>query len=385
MNEQQDLDRMAGRFLRFAAQEACDSSPLYERLSRAIADDPEILALAAHARPGQPVPNLLFAAVQYLLLKGTTSPLADYYTGLAGFVHAYGGSPPSGRPDGGPYPPFRSFCREHEGAIARLLETRRVQTNEVGRAACLLPAFGLVARRAGGQPLALVEIGASAGLLLLWDRYGYDYGDGPVYGDAASPVRVRCAARGSPRAPIPAPFPSIAYRVGLDLDPVDARDGDQALWLRALVWPEHAHRAALLTHALEVARRDPPPLYAGDALDLLPRLLPAVPSDAAVCLYHCYTLNQWPREARARLSELLAEHSHRRDLYRISLEHHGGAYPELRLAAYQRGVESEEELARCHAHGAWIEWLVATRCNPAWPVDMLDARCRTARGAGRAR
>jgi len=68
MNKWQDLDRMAGRFVRFAAQEACDSSPLYARLSRAIADDPEMLALAAHARPGQPVPHLLFAAVQYLLL-----------------------------------------------------------------------------------------------------------------------------------------------------------------------------------------------------------------------------------------------------------------------------------------------------------------------------
>jgi len=360
MNERQDLERMVGRFVRFATQEACDSSPLYARLSRAIADDPRILTLAAHARPGQPVPNLLFAAAQYLLLQGTASPLADYYPGLAGFDHAPGGCPLSDRLDGDPYPVFRSFCNEHEGAIARLLETRRVQTNEVGRAACLLPAFGLVARRAGGQPLTLVEIGASAGLLLLWDRYGYDYGGGPVYGDAASSVRVRCAARGNSRPPIPTPFPSVTYRIGLDLDPVDARDGNQALWLRALVWPEHAQRAALLTRALEMARQDPPPLCAGDALDLLPRLLPAVPSDAAVCLYHCYTLNQWPREARARLSDLLAEHSHRRDLYRVSLESHGAAYPELRLAAYQRGVESEGKLARCYAHGAWIEWLAAT-------------------------
>jgi len=233
--------------------------------------------------------------------RTTASPLADYYPGLAGFVHAHGESPPWGRLDGDPYPSFRSFCREHEDAIARLLETRRVQTNEVGRAACLLPAFGLVARRAGRRPLALVEIGASAGLLLLWDRYGYDYGGGSVYGDAASSVRVRCAARGNARPPIPAPFPSITYRVGLDLDPVDARDGNQALWLRALVWPEHAQRAALLIRALEVARRDPPPLCAGDALELLPDLLLAIPSDAAVCLYHCYTLNQWPREARAPL------------------------------------------------------------------------------------
>lgn len=353
--DQAHLDRLTRRFVRFAEQEARDSSPLYERLSRAIADDPALLSLAAHARASQPVPNLLFAAVQYLLLKRVGAPLAAYYPALAGAAVAH--PDPA---DDDLYPLFQRFCRAHEGEISELLATRRVQTNEVGRAACLLPAFGLAAGRAGDRPLALVEVGASAGLLLLWDRYGYAYGDGPVHGDAASPVRLACAVRGGTSPPIPAPFPRVASRVGLDLDPVDARDEDRSLWLRALVWPEHTGRAALLERALDMARRDPPPLRVGDALGLLPEALATAPEGAVPCVFHCFTLNQWLREGRAALSALLAEHSHRRDLYRVSLEFHGGAYPDLRLAAYQGGVETESVLARCHAHGAWIEWRVGS-------------------------
>src|SRR5215218_1913808 len=151
---------LADRFACFALEECHDSSPLYERLALGVADDPAMLALAAYARPGQPTPNLLFAAVQYLLLGGTPHPLAAFYPGLA---H----DPVAG---GDPYPAFHDFCRQHADSIRELLETRLVQTNEVRRSACLLPAFCWVARLAGDRPLALLEIGASAGLNLLWDR-----------------------------------------------------------------------------------------------------------------------------------------------------------------------------------------------------------------------
>src|SRR5205085_1814788 len=164
-----------------------------------------------------------------------------------------------------------------------------------------LPAFARVARQTGG-PLALVEIGASVGLNLLWDRYGYDYGDGASYGDAGSPVRITCTVRGDRRPWVPAVLPRVRYRVGLDLNPVDVRDPEAALWLRALVWPEHAGRAALLQRALEVARRDPPSLIKGDALDLLPAVLPAVPHDVALCVFHTFTVNQFSAEARDHLS-----------------------------------------------------------------------------------
>src|SRR5205085_663655 len=174
--------------------------------------------------------------------------------------------------------------------IRHLISTRLVQTNEVQRSACLVPAFARVAHQAQGRPLALVEIGASAGLNLLWDRYGYDYGDGRRYGEARSPVRIACNVHGDRRPPIPALLPPVAWRVGLDLNPVDVCEPEAALWLQALVWPEHNRRAALLQRAMEVARRDPPTLIAGDALDLLPAMLPTVPHDMALCVVHTFTV-----------------------------------------------------------------------------------------------
>jgi hypothetical protein len=131
------LAALAQRFERFAQRE-CHVSPLYERLSRGIAGDPEILSIAVQARAGQPVPNLFLAAVHYMLLKGIEHPLTAFYASLA---------PVIAQTDD-PYPSFRAFCREHAAEIQRLIAARLVQTNEVRRCGCLLPAFGLVARRA---------------------------------------------------------------------------------------------------------------------------------------------------------------------------------------------------------------------------------------------
>lgn len=154
-------------FERSANEEFHNSSPLYEHLSLAIAKDPEMLSLAAHCRKGERAPNLFFAAVHLLFLKGTRHPLSLYYQGLSG----------SSLGTDDPYPTFRSFCLEYDEEIRSLISARMVQTNEVSRCACLVPAFVLVSRGAKGRPLHLVEIGASAGLNLLWDRYAYDYGE----------------------------------------------------------------------------------------------------------------------------------------------------------------------------------------------------------------
>jgi hypothetical protein len=110
---------------------------------------------------------------------------------------------------------------------------------------------------------------------------------------------------------------------------------------------------------MEVARRHPPSLMAGDALDLLPAVLPTVPRDVALCVFHTFTVNQFSAEARDRLSSLLAEHSARRDLYRVSIEYAGQEFPQLRLVSLQVGAATEQLLARCSGHGEWIEWLAA--------------------------
>ncbi len=347
---------LARQFTRFAEQECRGSSPLYERLALGIAADPRLLAIAARTPPGQPAPNLLLAAVHYLLLGGTRHPLATFYPSC-------GGSNVEGAD---PLPAFRAFRLNHAEEIGALLATRLVQTNEVRRSACLFPAFARVARDGGARPLALVEVGASAGLNLLWDRYGYDYGAGQRYGDITSPVQLRCMLHGDTTPPLPAAMPEIRSRVGIDLNPVDVRDADATLWLRALIWPEHTERAAMLVRALTLARQAPPPLLCGDALALLPGVLDSISPDATAVVYHTHTANQFSPDARARFTTVLAEYAEHRSLYRVAIEWSGfwpslegrtedGVY--LGVTSFAGGVVTNQLLARCDAHGRWLEWL----------------------------
>lgn len=335
---------LAQRFAHFADYECKGASPLYERLTRGISADPAMLDLAAQAT-SRPVPNLFLAAVQFLLLRGAAPDLAAFYPTL-------GGAPPATDP----YPLFRAFCLAHADAIHTLLQTRRVQTSEVRRCALLLPAFGLAAARARGRPLALVEIGASAGLNLLWDRYSYDYGAGVVVGDPSAPLRLMCELRGSQRPPIPRAFPAVASRVGIDLHPVDLGD-DQAIdWLRALIWPEHVDRVARLVQAVAVARRDPPEVRAGDALDLLPGVLDAVPEQSMLCLYHTFVVNQFSEEGRARLRRMIEQYGARRDLACIAISGVGATDPQIAWLSFSGGAREERLLATCSGHGHWLAW-----------------------------
>jgi hypothetical protein len=148
------LDSLSRRFQRFAVECRHHASPLYERLSVSVAADPEMLALAARAG-SVPVPNLFFAAAHFLLLRGAEHPVSRFYPSLCEEPH----------PAENAYPAFRSSCLERQAGIRELISQRRVQTNEVRRCACLLPAFGIVSDQTEGRPLALVEVGASAGLI----------------------------------------------------------------------------------------------------------------------------------------------------------------------------------------------------------------------------
>lgn len=345
-------DMLARHFEHFATREFPGTSPLYEQLSWHIARDSEILALATHAT-SRPVPNLLLGAVHFLLLQGAEHPLAAFYPDIS----------PGPVTNADPYPAFRSFCNEYAEEIKQLLQTQRVQTNEVRRCAILLPAFGIVAGQARSRPLALIEIGASAGFNLLWDSYGYDYGTGRKYGNADSPVQLSCKPRGEIEPPIPEHFPHIVSRCGIDLQPVNVYDQEAVDWLRALIWPEHTARVELLQHAVEAVRRDPPVIHRGDALELLPEIMEEVPKDAVLCLYHTFVINQFPREARERFAMLMDTYGAKRDLFCISI----GAItapPQLRLLAYQDGEKTEHLLANCSGHAQWIEWLAKNLFSP---------------------
>jgi hypothetical protein len=357
------------------------TSPLYERLARRIGDDADLLDLAAETPEGRSPAHLLLGAVHFLLLDGREHRLADYYPTVTDDPLAPDESVDPANPDGDAFSAFRDFCLSNTDEIRSLVTTRRTQTNSVRRCAALYPAFEEVSRRASRsssdaterEPLALVEVGPSAGLNLLWDRYGYDYGEAGRYGNLDSSVRIESAVRaGNP--PLPDGPPPVTSRVGVDLNPLAVTDPKDARWLKALVWPEHDDRHRLLDAAVEVARNGearsasktradacrerPPDLREGDALDLLPDVVAEIPADRPICLFDTQVRYQFDDGGRERFESLVAELAADRELYSLSGDRSADEYDQgIELTLRTPGTDGEtERLGVYEQHGAWIAW-----------------------------
>lgn len=172
----------AQRYRRFAHREAREHSPQYAALSEAVSNDPLLLRWLDELPVDRRQPNLLFAAARFL---------------------------------GGPVDPptsFRSWAHEQWAQLSRTMLERRTQTNEAGRCAVLLPVLAALPQR-----LALVEVGAAAGLCLHPDRYRYRYDDRSPIGPSGSAVVLPCATSG-PMTP-PQGVPRVSWRAGIDLPP----------------------------------------------------------------------------------------------------------------------------------------------------------------------
>ena len=252
---------------------------------------------------------------------------------------------------------FRSFCLEYDEEIRSLISARLVQTNEVRRCIAIMPALILVSREAKDRPLHLVEIGASAGLNLSWDRYAYDYGEMRRCGDMNSPVQIKCAVKGKSIPPLPERFPEVSARVGIDVNPLDVNDPEATLWLRALVWPEHEERAELLQQAVQVTRQNQPTLIRGDGVESLPAVIEAVPDGSVLCILRMFT--PISPESRDRLSSLISSYGAKRDVFMISSRPHGRDESKLLLRSFVNGITAEKCVAYFQNHGAWIEWFDA--------------------------
>ncbi|MGC4878858.1 DUF2332 domain-containing protein [Micromonospora sp. DT43] len=257
-------------YVEFGNREAHGVSPTYERLSQAVAHDGDLLALLDTLPPGKRQPNLLFGVVRWL-----GGPVDDPVA-------------------------FHDYTVAHWPVIETELRRRATQTNEAGRCAVLLPVLAGLP-----QPLALLEVGASAGLCLYPDRYAYRYGEHEV--GEGTPI-LECAASG---VVPPARVPQVVWRAGLDLNPLDVTDPGDVSWLDALIWPEHAHRRARLRAAAAIAAADPPLLVRGDLVDDLAALAARAPADATLVVFHTSVLYQVPvarREAFVRLVRELPGH-----------------------------------------------------------------------------
>lgn len=249
-------------YAEFAAREAHTESPTYERLSRAVSRDDRLLALLDTLPEPKRQPNLLFAVVR--LLGG---PLDD-----TGWIVA------------------------NWDRIEPHLRSRATQTNEAGRCALLLPVLAALP-----QPLALLEVGASAGLNLFPDRYSYRYGDHQL--GNGEPL-LSCDASGL--VP-PTTRPHVVWRAGIDLNPLDVTDPADRAWLEALIWPEHDHRRARLRAATRIAAADPPLLLRGDLVDDLPALAARAPTGATLVVFHTSVLYQVPAARRQAFVSLVRD------------------------------------------------------------------------------
>jgi len=325
-------------------------APLYTHIVEGVAYDDDLKALATTARRGQPPANILLAAVHYLLLRGAEHGLRTYYPNLNDGDH---------RDPADVFPVFKNFVGTHRDALEPLIAGRVTNTNEVGRSAFLHAGFRALAADAGA-PLHLVEIGPSAGLNQAWDKYTVRYAanDGVhTIGPHDGALVIDAEARGEKLPPL-GPSPTIASRVGLELNPVDLSDADQRDWLRALVWPDALKRFAQLERAIEIAARFRPNIVAGDALENLPDVLGGLPANETVCVYHTFVTYQFTQAGRQALDDMLVGMSVRRPLWRLSIE--GTLAPvdaPMLLYSYKDGLREKRHLAGCSPHGSWIEWL----------------------------
>jgi hypothetical protein len=285
-----------------------------------VAGDREILDFLVALPTAKRQPNLLFAAASYLL--GEPPDLAALQALVSGRSADLGGT----------------------------MLARRTQTNEPARCATLLPALALLP-----QPLALIEVGASAGLTLLPDKYSYDYDGHRVAGtDPLAPV-LACQPRGP--VPVPERVPDVAWRAGLDLNPLDVTSDDDVRWLQCLIWPGEAGRLERLSAAVETARRDPPPVYRGDLLTDVPALISQAPRGATVVIYHSAVLAYVSRAQRAEFAAAVA------GLGVVWLANEGPGVvpgitvPDVGLNAFVLVRNGTEAIAVDDSHGTWVRWL----------------------------
>ncbi len=302
-----DLELLREASLSFAHTQARGFSALYERLSLGIADDEDLLALLGEAPAGQRRPTLLLAAVHDLLLGGTRHPLADFYLSVTD----------SPRTDD-PWVAFRDFCHTFRPAIESRIEHGATQTNEIRRAAALMIGLHYVQATAS-RPIRLVELGASAGLLLAFDRYRFEFTRRQI-GPQTSSVLIPVSTDEETETLLGSAVPSLTARVGVDLQPIDLHDARQRQWLDAFVWPEASDDRQRLRAAMQLVAEDPPQVLCGDAIEILPRLLADDATDTHPVVFHTTLLTYLDRDQRRALFEVLGEAGASRDLSWLPLE-----------------------------------------------------------------
>jgi hypothetical protein len=256
--------QLAEIYQRFGQFEVHDKSSCYRDWALGVASDPELLTLLGELPGLKRQPQLVFAAARWV-----------------GVAEA-------------PFPRFRDELIGNWVRVREVVLTRRTQTNEPGRCAAMLPLLAALP-----QPLALLEVGAAAGLCLYPDRYTYRYGGAPPLHPDSGPSRVTLDCAVYAAVPVPTRLPQVVWRAGIDLNPLEVTDSADLRWLETLIWPGQDHRRERLAAAIEIARLDPPRLVKGDLNDRLAAVAAQAPVGATLVVLSSCVLSYLPAAERA--------------------------------------------------------------------------------------
>ena len=345
---------LAEVYRRFGEVDAAGASPLYERVAVALSESGEALRAIEAAPARKRHPTVILAALHDLALAGRAPALAAAYAAADGDAAAGAA--------------IDTLLRMSDSVVA-IAVRRQARANETGRCAVLYPAIAEAARRVGADAVGLIDVGCSAGLNLNVDRVGITYSNGQSLGDPSSPVQLSASIVGG--RPIPArAMPEVVARVGVDLDPVDVTDADDARWLRACLWPDQPERAARLEAEIALAATAPPLLLQGDAVEVMSDAFTHVPADALPLVTTTWALSRFPLESRLRFLHRLDEAAVGRAVAWVSAEGVGVApamptlgdrrasgHSIIGLAVFEQPALRAEAIGRCWSQGRFLSWL----------------------------
>ncbi len=324
---------------------------LYERVAVALSESAEALRAVEAAPARRRQPALILAALHDLAIAGRAPALAAAYAAEDGDAAATAAI---------------DTLLTMTDAVVAIATRRKTRTGETGRCAVLYPAIAEAAHRVGADAIGLIDVGCSAGLNLTVDRVGITYDNGQSLGDPASPVRHSASVVGDRRLPAHA-MPEVVTRVGIDADPVDVTDPDEARWLRACLPPEQVTR---LDAELALAAATPPLLLRGEAVDLLPEAFATVPDDVLPVVTTTWALRRFPLEQRLRFLHRLDEAATHRPVAWVSAEGVGVApaiptfgdrrasgHSVIGVAVFEHATLRADGVGRSWSRGRVLSWL----------------------------
>ena len=348
---------LAQVYRQFGEGDAAETSPLYKRVAVALSESDEALRAIEAAPAGKRHPTVILAALHDLALAGRAPALAAAYAARDGDAAAGAA--------------IDAVLRMTDSVVAVAVR-RQTRFNETGRCAVLYPAIAEAARRVGANAVGLIDVGCSAGFNLNVDRVGITYSNGQSLGDPSSPVQLSCSIVGGRPIPTRA-IPEVVVRVGVDPDPVDVTDADDARWLRACLWPEQRERAARLEAEMALAAAAPPLLLRGDAVEVMPGAFARVPADALPVVTTAWALSRFPLESRLRFLHRLDEAAAGRAVAWVSVEGVGVApaiptlgdrrasgHSIIGLAVFGQSALRAEAIGRCWSQGRFLAWLAGS-------------------------